>query len=748
MSTHSFDSGLSLSENAITVLERRYLRKDPQGNVVEEPAEMFRRVAGNIASADAQHGATQEQVAERTEEFFRLMTGGAFMPNSPTLMNAGREFQQLSACFVLPIEDSMSSIFEAVKNTALIHKSGGGTGFSFSRLRPANDSVSSTRGVSSGPISFMKVFDAATEAIKQGGVRRGANMAVLRIDHPNVEDFIEAKTDHSVLTNFNLSVAITREFMDAVYAGEQFALINPRTGDEVKRLDAAKTFHRMVQLAWEGGDPGVIFIDRINDANPTPHIGEVESTNPCGEQPLLPFESCNLGSINLAKMIDTSGGQPAVDWARLSKVVHSSVRFLDNVIDMNEFPLEEIAQMTRANRKIGLGVMGFADLLILLGIPYNSERAVEMAEEVMGFVRDHARQASAQLAVERGPFPNWEGSALQAEGLPPLRNATTTTIAPTGTISMIGGCSSGIEPLFAVVYTRHVLDKDELLEVHPIFERLAREGGYYTPELMKEIAAKGSLHEVHGVPPEAVGLFPTAHDVTPEWHIRIQAAFQRFTDNAVSKTVNFANDASVEDVERVYRLAWELDCKGVTIYRDGSRDVQVLTTGKTEQSKRAPEPAEVGPRARPDVVHGITRAMNTGCGKLYVTINEDDQGPFELFATIGKVGGCASAQSEALARLTSLAFRCGIAPEDIVRQLKGISCHMPSWEPGGGRILSCADAVAKAIEHYLNPGGEQLAIDFNGKAFGHAGACPECGGTLVHDSGCNVCRDCGYSQCE
>ncbi len=747
MDSGHVDSDLGISENAITVLERRYLKKDTAGQVIEGPADMFRRVAENIASADTSHGATPEQVAARTDQFYRLMTSGEFMPNSPTLMNAGREFQQLAACFVLPVEDSMESIFEAVKQTALIHKSGGGTGFSFSRLRPKNDVVSSTMGVSSGPISFMKVFDAATEAIKQGGVRRGANMAVLRVDHPDIEDFVEAKTDHSILTNFNLSVGMTTEFMDAVYSGDDYPLVSPRTGDVVRRMDAGELFRRMVQLAWEGGDPGIIFLNRLNESNPTPHVGEIESTNPCGEQPLLPYESCNLGSINLARFVDTTAGAPTVDWDRLGAVVDLSVRFLDNVIDMNKFPLPQIAEMTRANRKIGLGVMGFSDMLITLGVPYNSERAVELAEETMRFVRDRGREMSAELAGERGAFPNWEGSALQAEGLPPQRNATVTTIAPTGTISMIAGCSSGIEPLFSVVFTRHVLDGDELLEVHPIFERMAQERGFHSPELMKEIAAHGTLHGVAGIPDDIVAIFPTAHDVTPEWHVRIQAAFQKFTDNAVSKTVNFPNEATIEDVERVYRLAWELGCKGVTIYRDGSRDEQVLTTGRTEKARRGDD-IEITPRPRPDMVTGVTRAMTTGCGKLYVTINEDERGPFELFATIGKVGGCASAQSEAIARLVSLAFRCGIPASQVVRQLKGISCHMPAWEPGGGRILSCADAVAKAIERHINPEGEQLAIDFNGTSFGHTGACPECGGTLVHESGCNVCRDCGYSQCE
>ncbi|MEA3400375.1 MAG: vitamin B12-dependent ribonucleotide reductase [Armatimonadota bacterium] len=742
----AIETDLELSENALTVLARRYLKKDMAGNVTERPEGMLRRVAENIASADTNYGASDVEVKALADEFYGMMARQEFMPNSPTLMNAGRKFQQLSACFVLPVEDSMESIFEAVKSTALIHKSGGGTGFAFSRLRPADDIVSSTRGVSSGPVSFMKVFDSATEAIKQGGVRRGANMAVLRVDHPDIMQFIEAKSDQTQLTNFNLSVGATEQFMQALQRGEEFDLVNPRTGEAVGSLDAGDVFHRMAELAWAGGDPGVVFLDRINEHNPTPHVGEIQATNPCGEQPLLPYESCNLASINLAKMVEGSGESARINWDYLRETVHSAVHFLDNVIDMNKLPLPQIAENTRANRKIGLGVMGFADMLILLGIPYNSQQAVHTAEQVMQFVTQQARHRSQELAESRGPFPNWEGSTWEQAGMEPMRNATVTTIAPTGTISIIAGCSSGIEPLFAIVYTRHVLDEDELLEVHPIFERIARERDFYSPELMKEIAARGTLHGIEEVPQDVRELFVTAHDITPEWHIRIQAAFQEFTDNAVSKTVNFPNEATVEDVEHVYRLAYELGCKGVTIYRDGSREEQVLTTGKTERV-REPE-TEVSPRPRPQVVEGSTRAMRTGCGKLYVTINRDEQGPFELFATMGKAGGCAASQAEAIARLVSLAFRCGIPTEEIIKQLHGISCHMPAWEPGGGRILSCADAVAKAIEREIMPEGEQLAMDFDGQTFRHAGACPECGGRLVQEGGCNVCRDCGYSQCQ
>ena len=740
--------GLQLTDNSRKVLERRYLKRDPDGRVTETPADMFRRVASNIAQAEIRYGATAEQVAAVEQQFYDVMADLEFLPNSPTLMNAGREFQQLSACFVLPIEDSMESIFEAVKNTAMIHKSGGGTGFSFSRLRPAEDIVNSTKGVSSGPVSFMGVFDAATEAIKQGGTRRGANMAVLRVDHPDILSFIEAKRDLSRLQNFNISVGVTEEFIRAAREGRDYDLINPRTGKPVGRLNAKEVFERIVQSAWEGGDPGLLFLDRINAQNPTPHLGEIESTNPCGEQPLLPYESCNLGSINLAKMAQGPLLQAEIDWEKLARTVHLAVRFLDNVIDMNRLPLPQIEEMTRGNRKIGLGVMGFADLLIMMGIPYDSQEAAGVAETTMGFIQEEARKASQELARERGVFPNWKGSVYDDPERPlELRNATLTTVAPTGTISIIAGTSSGIEPLFAVAFTRTVMEGTQLVELNPLFEQVARDGGFYTPELARELAARGSLHDIHGIPDSIKRVFATAHDVTPEWHVRIQAAFQKYTDNAVSKTVNFPNEATVDEVAWVYGLAYDLGCKGITIYRDGCRENQVLTTGKTYQAKEKPTALDREPRERPTEVHGITRAMNTGCGKLYITVNRDDRGPFEVFGNMGKAGGCASSQTEALARLVSLCFRTGISVEHIIKQLKGISCHLPSWEPGGGRILSCADAFAQAMEHALLKDRAQLAIDFNGSSFGHAGACPECGGHLVAEEGCKKCHNCGYSQC-
>ena len=743
---------LELSENALTVLERRYLKRDESGAPTETAEEMFRRVARNIAEADALYGATEEQITARESGFYQMMARREFMPNSPTLMNAGREFQQLSACFVLPIEDSMESIFEAVKNTALIHKSGGGTGFSFSRLRPRDDIVSSTKGVSSGPLSFMKVFDAATEAIKQGGTRRGANMAVLRVDHPDIREFITLKNDLTKLTNFNVSVGLTEEFMRKVRIDGSYELISPRSGEPVETVRARAIFDLIVESAWTTGEPGMLFMDRLNADNPTPDVGEIESTNPCGEQPLLPYESCNLGSINLLQMARGPLMSAEVDWDKLRETVHKAVRFLDNVIDMNRFPLPIIEENTKANRKIGLGIMGFADLLIAMGIPYNSEGAVELAQKLMKFIRDEGRAESQRIAEERGPFPNWERSVYaRTNGKRMLRNATITTVAPTGTISIIAGASSGCEPLYAVAFSRHAMDNDELIEVSPLFEQVAKERGFHSPQLLKEVAAKGSLEEVEGVPSDVKRTFVTAHDVTPEWHIRLQAAFQMYTDNAVSKTVNFPNEATREQVAEVYNLAYDLGCKGVTIYRDGCREGQVLTIGKAPEAQQ-PAPVVVQaitePRDRPDLIQGTTRAMVTGCGKMYITINEDPDGIFEVFGNMGKAGGCASSQTEAVARLISLALRSGIAADHIVKQLKGISCHMPAWALGGGRILSCADAFGKAIEGCITREGGQLSIDFNGKSFGHIGACPDCGGVLSHESGCIMCHDCGYSQCD
>ena len=748
---------LSLTPNAMKVLERRYLKKDDNGKPAERPEDMFERVAHNIAQAEKNYGATEEEAEKVAVEFFETMTALDFLPNSPTLMNAGRELQQLSACFVLPIEDTMDSIFSTIKNTALIHQSGGGTGFSFSRLRPANDKVASTGGVASGPVSFMRVFNAATEAVKQGGTRRGANMGILRIDHPDILSFITCKDDTNEFNNFNISVGITEEFMRAAIEGTEYELKSPRTGEAVDRLNAKEVFDKIVDLAWRTGDPGIVFIDRLNRDNPTPHIGQIESTNPCGEQPLLPYESCNLGSINLSNMINDG----AVNWGKLKETVHKAVRFLDDVIDMNHYPLDAIGNMTRSNRKIGLGIMGFADMLIKLGIPYNSEEAVSAGREIMRFIDTEAKDASVALGKARGTFPNFSGSIYDKKGGRKMRNATVTTIAPTGTLSIIAGCSSGIEPLFAVSYIRTVMDKDELVEVNPYFEAAARVGGYYSPELMRMIAHHGTVADIEQVPEDVRRVFVTAHDIEPKWHVRMQAAFQEHTDNAVSKTVNFAHDATTADVAEVYMLAYKTGCKGVTIYRDGSKDEQVLSTGKTKEARAgkdaaAPEapaplvgPGKIMPRPRPEFTHGYTRQINTGCGRLYVTINEDEKGLCELFAMMGKSGGCATSQTEATGRLVSLALRSGVAPASIIDQLKGIRCPSPAWV-AGSTVYSCADAIARVLEEYVQRGkGKAEGKSEYGQEnlLNQCPECPECGGMVSFSEGCVVCHSCGYSKC-
>lgn len=742
-----------LSPNSLKVLQKRYLRKDEQGNPVEQPSDMFARVAQNIASAERSWGADDTRVAEVAADFYELMTSLEFLPNSPTLMNAGRELQQLSACFVLPVDDSMESIFGAVRDTALIHKSGGGTGFSFSRLRPAGDSVRSTQGVSSGPVSFMRVFNQATEAVKQGGTRRGANMGVLRIDHPDILSFIKCKADGD-FANFNISVALTEEFMEAVREGSSYNLYNPRTKVVAGELDAREVYDLIVEMAWATGDPGIIFIDRINRDNPTPQLGEIESTNPCGEQPLLPYEACNLGSINLAKMVRHTDSGDDVDWDRLADVVHRGIRFLDDVIEVNQYPLPEIGELARGNRKVGLGVMGWADMLIMLGLAYDSDDAVALGEKVMGFIDAEAKSASRKLAEERGAFPNFAGSIYDTPDGAPIRNATVTTIAPTGTLSIIANCSSGVEPLFAVSYVRTVMDNDRLIEVNPLFEEIAVKRGFYSRELMALIAEHGSVHDIDEIPQDVRGVFVTAHDISPEWHIRMQASFQKHCDNAVSKTVNFESDATAEDVRHVYDLAYELGVKGVTIYRDGSKEGQVLSTGRTaqagQQTREAIRAGELEPRERPSITSGRTEKILTGCGNLYVTVNWDEEGMCEVFTQMGKSGGCAASQSEALSRMISVSLRAGVDPEALVKHLRGIRCPSPSWAEGG-KVLSCADAVGIVMEHaveYMSTGHAATAVSKNTDALDNlSGACPECGGSLEHESGCAVCRSCGFSKC-
>jgi ribonucleoside-diphosphate reductase alpha chain len=737
---------IELTPNALRVLQRRYLKKGENGELLETPEEMFRRVAHAIAQAERLYNPAAP-VEEWEETFYQLMTGLEFLPNSPTLMNAGRELGQLSACFVLPVGDSMDSIFEAVKNTALIHKSGGGTGFSFSRVRPKNDLVLSTKGVSSGPLSFMSVFDAATETIKQGGTRRGANMGIMRVDHPDILDFITAKQDDAKLNNFNISVAVTDSFMRAVEHDEEYPLVNPRSGEVVKKLKARKVFKTMVTLAWKNGDPGIVFIDRINADNPTPQLGDIESTNPCGEQPLLPYESCNLGSINLSKVAE----EGHVDYGRLGRVVKTAVRFLDDVIDVNRYPLPEIEQTTKGNRKIGLGVMGFADLLLRLGVPYDSDEACTIAGELMAFIHQEARAASEELAAERGVFPNFEGSIYDRPGMPRVRNATTTTIAPTGTISIIAGCSSGIEPLFALSYVRaNVLDDERMVEVDPYFEQVAKERGFHSADLMARIAEQGTVRGLDEVPVDVQTTFATAHDITPEWHIKLQSAFQSHTDNAVSKTVNFANSATSDDVEKVYLLAYRSGCKGVTIYRDGSREEQVLNVGQSLKKKDPGHGIATTRPSRPRLLTGQTERMETGCGHLFIIMNEDEYGPREVFANMGKAGGCASSNTEALGRLISLALKKGAEPSEVVEHLKGIRCHVP-YGIGPNATLSCADAIGKAIERRWVTGAAAAAHGTPEPQLSLVevaqGACPDCGGVIEHEGGCVVCRLCGFSKC-
>lgn len=603
---------LNLSENAIKVLEKRYLKRDKDGNCTETPADMFHRVASSIANADLKYGKSQAQADELANKFYKAITDLYFMPNSPTLMNAGRELGQLSACFVLPVEDSLEGIFETVKNTALIHKSGGGTGFSFSRLRPKNDVVRSTMGVSSGPVSFMEVFNAATEAVKQGGTRRGANMGILRVDHPDIIDFIHCKSDNSRLNNFNISVAITDKFMEALKNGGDYELIHPKTKAAVGKLNAKQVFDLIVDGAWRNGEPGIVFIDKMNADNPTPQVGDIESTNPCGEVPLLPYEACNLGSINLGRLLKETSAGLDVDWEKLKEITKLSIHFLDNVITINNYPLPIIADMVQNNRKIGLGVMGWADMLMKLGLSYNSEEGTDLAYKVMEFIDYHSKVESIALAKERGAFNNFKGSVYESgtfltnkyagksagmikdedwKNLDAqikefgIRNSTTTCIAPTGTISMIASASGGVEPLFGLVFQRNVMDGTEMLEVNPVFEKYAKDNGFYSENLMKEIAKDGSLAHVNGVDDKVKHIFATAHDVTPVWHVKMQAAFQLHTDNAVSKTVNFEEHATREDIEKAYILAFENNLKGITVYRNNSRTFQPMNL----DAKKAPE---------------------------------------------------------------------------------------------------------------------------------------------------------------
>lgn len=729
-----------LNPNAEVVLQKRYLKKGLDGKPIESPKEMFWRVASGIASMEENYPNSSWEAEELARTFYTMMTQYDFLPNSPTLMNAGTELGQLAACFVLPVGDSMDEIFDAVKHAALIHKSGGGTGFSFTRLRPKDSRVGSTGGVASGPISFLKIFNTATEQVKQGGTRRGANMGILRVDHPDILEFIRAKEREGDLNNFNLSVALTEKFMNSVENDEEYPLVAPHTGEIVEYLKAREVFELLVRKAWESGDPGIIFLDRINRDNPTPDQGEMESTNPCGEQPLLPYEACNLGSINLARFVTEVDGVRGVDWDRLRQTVHLSVRFLDNVIDASEYPLERISQTVRQNRKIGLGIMGWADLLYQLRLPYDSRRATSLAEKLMDFIQKESRSASKALAAERTPFPAYETSVFKKQNLGPYRNATTTTIAPTGTLSIIAGCSSGIEPLFALCFVRQVMDGEKLAEANSFFVQALHEAGCHSEKLMQEVVEKGSVQQMEFLPEELRSVFVTAMDIEPQWHLKMQAAFQKHTDNAVSKTVNLPNSATQEDIYKIYWMAYEEGCKGVTVYRDGCKSVQVLCTGDGKKEEKKTE--ESRPMGRPDIVYGFTQKVRTGLGDLYLTVNEVDGKPFEVFATIGRSGRSIPAKAEAIGRLVSLALRSGVHVREIVKQLKGIGGEHPVFQKKD-MLLSIPDAVSWVFENrYLQDNSPRNLAKSLSKA-----DCPECFGELVFQEGCFVCPSCGFTRC-
>ena len=828
-----------LSPNAITVLEKRYLLKDETGAPIESPRDLFWRVAQTVAVADKRYSASEAKVTEVAQDFFGLMAQRLFVPNSPTLMNAGRPLGQLSACFVLPVDDALSNgksgIYDTLRAMALVHQSGGGTGFSFSRLRPKNDIVRSTMGVASGPVSFMSLFDASTDVVKQGGTRRGANMGILRVDHPDILEFISCKDDTSKITNFNISVAVTDAFMAAVEANGMYDLLHPKTGQVTGQLRAREVWEKIIHGAWKTGEPGVFFVDKANYYNPVPHLGAYEATNPCGEQPLLPYDVCNLGSINLGafvkedgkegkdgkdgKSLDGKAVNAKIDWDYLRRVVHLSTHFLENVIDANQYPLSEITDLAQRIRRIGLGVMGLADVFVKLGVPYDSDEGVALGRRIQQFVDEEAKVESERLAAERGVFPEWERSiwgpdetaARDAKGerirpMRRLRNCNVTTVAPTGTISIIAGCSSGIEPLFAVAFMRNqagVLMPD----VNEDFVAIAKSEGWHSDELMRKIAETGHI-DFPEVPAKWQRVFVTANGIKPEWHIRMQAAFQEFNDSAISKTCNFAHDATEEYVEEIYRLAYRLNCKGVTVYRDGSREMQVLSTGSTAKKVKEGhvgaatadlhgEIAELRAenerllrtvheleaenlqrrqkRSRPEVLRGTTRRVETPLGTLYVTITEDDRGqPFEVFMTLGKAGGALMADVESLGRLISLALRSGIPIKEIYRQLRGISSDRVIGL-GPNKILSVPDAVGIAIERWMQEKqgiqqellphvgepevapvvsqpvsqgtgrGEQMS--FGGMQQMLSGACPDCGSQLEFAEGCMKCHVCGFSEC-
>jgi ribonucleoside-diphosphate reductase alpha chain len=749
------------TEPALRVLRERYLLRDERGEVIETPEEMCWRVAQSIAAGEGRYGRSPAAVREVAEAFYDMMVDGYFIPNSPTLMNAGKgNGLQYSACYVLPVGDSMEEIFDSVKAAAIIHKSGGGTGFAFSRLRPKDDLVASTGGRASGPVSFLRVFNSATEAVKQGGTRRGANMGILRVDHPDILEFIDCKLDGGI-TNFNISVAVTDAFMEALAKGEDYDLVNPHTREVIERLSAREVFERMVRAAWRTGDPGMVFIDRINasPANPTPEIGVVEATNPCGEQPLLPNEACNLGSLNVSKFArQGEDGEWSVDWDEMERVTRLAVRFLDDVIEMNPYPLPQIDETVKSNRRIGLGIMGWADLLFVMGIPYDSPEAIALAERLMSFVKEKSHDQCGKLAEERGPFPNWSHSIYRE--IRPMRNSTVTTIAPTGTISMIAGCSSGIEPIFALAFQHRVKNPDGervLTFVNETFEKIAKTKGIYSDALKEEIARRGSLHGIPGIPEEAAGVFKTSHEIGYEWHVRHQAAFQRYTDNGVSKTINLPNDATEEDVASAYKLAWELGCLGITVFRDGCKGEQVLNIGVKDKPAAAPSSGPAVVKPRPHSLQGRTYRSETPIGTAFITVNETpDAEPFEVFVQVGKGGSDTMAVAEALGRLISLTLRLpsAMSPqrrlEEIISQLSRIGGAQPLGF-GKGKVLSLPDALARTLAEHTGQlkhvsEAPPMAKAAENRRIGDL--CKECGqATFVYEEGCKKCLSCGYNEC-
>jgi ribonucleoside-diphosphate reductase alpha chain len=757
------------TEQALKVLEERYLIKDSNLKVVETPEEMVWRVSWEIASAEARWGAKRKDVEGTAREFYKLMISRKFLPNSPTLMNAGTgNGLQYSACFVLPVEDSMEGIFDALKYQALIHKTGGGTGFAFSRLRPQGSIVKTSSGTASGPISFMRIFDAATNEVKQGGKRRGANMGILRVDHPDIMEFIHCKEEGGI-TNFNISVAVTDAFMDAYFKDEEYDLIDPRTKTAVGKLSARKVFDEIAKGAWKTGDPGLIFIDRINAgrANPIPSLGPIESTNPCGEQPLYPFDACNLGSIFLGYFVhkDPRTGLKAIDWDELERVSKVATRFLDNVIEVNPYPLAQIRKVVFNSRRIGLGVGGWADMLLELGIPFDSEEAITLAEKVMKFILDKSLEEDYELAEKRGAFPLFPVS-IYREGRP-RRNSTVTTIAPTGTISIIAGASSGIEPLFAIAYQHIVKDKHldrKLTFLNPKFEEIAKERGFWSEELMNKVGERGVIRDIEEIPEDVRKLFGTAHEIDPIWHIKTQSAFQKYTENAVSKTINLRHDTTVDEVKKAYLMAWELNCKGITVFRDGSKDAQVLNLGTKSQNAEVSTTQEPIILERPVKVEGATYRIVTPLGSAFITVNQDPKGnPFEVFIAIGKAGSEVAAMAEALGRMISTTLRFGNhkppieRAKEIVEQLQGI---------GGGRFVgfgpnkvrSLPDAVAKAISMHFgfNSANHDSTVETHELSTSQTAElentigdiCPSCGAAaLVYEEGCTKCHVCGYSEC-